>query len=107
MDVILDNEQKFLPNAAATLTLGILSIIFSCSGIGLVLGVVGLVISKEGLRLYKENPSGWMNYGNLNAGRIMCIIGIIFGGLFLLYIVFVVIMAFLFSSTGFEQLLNP
>ena len=108
MDVILDNDQNRLPNATAALVLGIFSIITSCGGIGLVLGIVGLVISKEGYRLYKENPSGWINHGNLNAGRIMCIIGIIVNGLVLFFvIIYIVVLGLILSSTGFDSLMNP
>ncbi len=108
MDIILDNEQNSLPNATATLVLGIFSIITSCSGIGLVLGIIGLVISREGVRLYKETPQRWINYSNLNVGRIMCILGLIFNGIFLFFvIIYAVVLGLMFSSTGFQSLINP
>lgn len=87
MDIVLDNNQKQLPNASAVLVLGILSIVTSCFMIGLVLGIVGLIISAEPNRMYRQSPDLWLGYGNLNAGRIMCIIGVIIGGLLILYMI--------------------
>ena len=74
-------EKIPLPNATATLVLGILSIVIGCFSIGLILGIIGLVISKEGRELYDRNPDGYIGYSSLNAGRVLCIIGIIMGGI--------------------------
>lgn len=70
-------NQK-LPNATATLVLGILSIVTCCcAGVpGVICGIIALVISKKDLALYKESPESFTNYGNLNAGRIMAFIGL-------------------------------
>lgn len=63
-----------LPNATATLVLGILSIVacFIC-------GIVALAISSKDLALYKANPGSYSEaaFGNLKAGRICAIIGIV------------------------------
>ena len=75
------SEKIPLPNATATLVLGILSIVINCGPFGLILGIIGLVISREGKELYDKNPDGYTGYSNLNAGRILCIIGIILGGI--------------------------
>lgn len=75
------SERIPLPNATATLVLGILSIVIGCGSVGLILGIIGLVISKEGKDLYEKNPDGYTGYSNLNAGRVLCIIGIILGSL--------------------------
>lgn len=75
------NQKQPLPNSAAVLVLGILSIVPGCGFLGLILGIVGLVISKEGKQLYFQNPDKYTGYGNLNAGRILCIIGIVIGGM--------------------------
>jgi hypothetical protein len=85
MEVI--NQKQTLPNSAATLVLGILSIVLGC-GFGLVLGIIGLVISKEGKQIFLQNPDKYTGYGNLNAGRVMCIIGVVIGGVALLTILF-------------------
>lgn len=74
-------EKLPLPNATATLVLGILSIVVGCGSIGLILGIIGLVLSKEGKLLYDQNPDGYTGYSNLNAGRVLCIIGIILGSI--------------------------
>ena len=74
-------EKVPLPNATATLVLGILSIVIGCGSIGLILGIIGLVISKEAKQLYDQNPDGYTGYSNLNAGRVLCIIGIILGSI--------------------------
>lgn len=74
-------EKRVLPNSNATLVLGILSLILGCGTIGLILGIIGLVISKEGKQLYENNSDAYTGFGNLHAGRVLCIIGIIFGGI--------------------------
>lgn len=84
------NQKQQLPNSAAVLVLGILSLIPFCGPINLILAIVGLVISKEAKQLYFQNPDKYTGYGNLNAGRIMCIIGIVFWGISLLTILFLI-----------------
>jgi CO dehydrogenase/acetyl-CoA synthase alpha subunit len=86
MEVI--NQKQSLPNASATLILGILSIVLGCGILGLVLGIIGLVISKDGKDLYMHNPDAYSGYGNLNAGRIMSIIGIVIGGITIIWVIF-------------------
>lgn len=62
-----------LPNATATLVLGILSIVvcFIC-------GIVALVISGKDLALYRANPEQYTaaSYSNIKTGRICAIIGL-------------------------------
>jgi hypothetical protein len=84
------NRQQ-LPNATATLVLGILSIVFCwCYGIvGTTLGIIALAISSKSVKLYNENPAIYDGYNNLKAGRIMSIIGLILSALFLLYIIII------------------
>jgi len=78
MEVV--NQKQPLPNSSAILVLGILSIVLGC-GFGFILGIIGLVISKEGRTLYFQNPDKYSGYNNLNAGRILCIIGIVMGSI--------------------------
>jgi hypothetical protein len=84
-----------LPNATATLVLGILSIVFCfCYGIiGLILGIVALAISSGSMELYHENPHHFTvaSYNNLKAGRICSIIGVSISALFILIIAAVII----------------
>ena len=77
--------KQQLPNATATLVLGILSIVTGCIFIGLILGIIGLVISSKDKKMYDQNPQAYDGYGSLNAGRILSIIGTILGGLVVLY----------------------
>ncbi len=62
-----------LPNATATLVLGILSIVvcFIC-------GIIALVISNKDVSMYRANPELYSeaSYNNIRAGRICSIIGI-------------------------------
>jgi hypothetical protein len=81
----MEQIKRPLPNSTATLVLGILSIVFGCGVIGLALGIIGLVISREGKTLFENNPNDYSGSGNLNAGRVMCIIGICLGSLSLFY----------------------
>lgn len=85
-------EEQKLPNATAVLILGICSIVTCCCyGLGILLGIVGLVISKKDVALYNLNPTYYINYSNLKTGRILCIIGIILTAIYLLLIVWLVI----------------
>jgi hypothetical protein len=86
---IVDQRQP-LPNASTTLILGILSVVLGCGILGLILGIIGLVVSKEGRELYMQNPDGYTGYGNLNAGRILSIIGIVIGSVTMLWVVFLI-----------------
>lgn len=74
-----------LPNATAVLVLGICSIVFACFFVGAILGIIGLVLGSKGKKVYKENPSAYDGFGQLNAGYIMSIIGTCLGGLYLIY----------------------
>lgn len=79
----LTNNQQLdkLPNAVAVLVLGICSILFGCVLVGFVCGIVGLALSKTPMNMYRQNPQRYMNYGVLNAGRILSIIGVILGAI--------------------------
>lgn len=84
-------SKQMLPNATAVLVLGICSIVFGCFFVGLILGIIGLVLSGKGRKLYKENPAAWDGYGQLNAGFIMSIIGIAIGALYTIYYIILVL----------------
>ena len=72
-----------LPNATASLTLGILSIVFSCCclGIGVIFGVIGLILGIGATNLYVSNRDMYSesSFKNANAGKICSIIGLAFG----------------------------
>ena len=79
-----------LPNATASLVLGIISIVLCwCYGVlGLILGIIGLVLGSKAVTLYKQYPGVYSeaSYKNANAGKICSIIGLILGGLYVLMI---------------------
>lgn len=81
-----------LPNATATLVLGILSIVvcFIC-------GIIALVISNRDVELYRANPDLYSeaSYGNIKAGRICAIIGIALQVIGV--IIYIVMVAFIVS----------
>lgn len=95
------STKETLPNATATLILGICSIVFGCFFVGLILGIIGISISGKGLKMYKDNPELYEGYSSLNAGRIMSIIGIILGGLYTIY--WIIAVAIL-GGAGFSML---
>jgi hypothetical protein len=84
-----------LPNATATLVLGILSIV-----ICFICGIIALVISNKDIALYKANPELYQatSYNNIKAGRICAIIGIVLQLVGL--IAYVVIIAFFVTMAG-------
>lgn len=84
--------KQTLPNAVATLVLGICSIVFGCMYVGLVLGIIGLVISGSSVKLYRQNPEQWDGYGMLNAGRVMSIIGVVLAGIWIVWLVFAMLL---------------
>ena len=79
-------EKRNLPNGTAVLVLGILSILTCCcyGVIGLTLGIIALVLAKKDLKLYQENPELYLNYKNINTGKILGIIGIILSSIYLI-----------------------
>ncbi len=83
-------QKQQLPNATAVLVLGICSIVFSCFGIGLVLGIIGLVLASKGRKMYRDNPSLYDGYGSLNGGFITSIIGTCLGGIYAIYYIIIV-----------------
>ena len=85
-----------LPNANATLTLGIISIV-GCvlyAVPGLVCGIIALALHKKDKTLYNSDPSRFENsFKNAKAGFICAIIGTSLSALYLLFIFFFVVFA--------------
>ena len=77
----LEILKKDLPNATASLVLGIISIvgIFSYGFVGIVCGIIGLVLSNKDIKLYKTYPEIYSStsFKTSNSGRICSIIGLI------------------------------
>lgn len=88
-----------LPNATASLVLGIISIVGAfCYGVvGVICGIIGLVLANKDRKMYQANPELYTASSNStsNSGRVCSIIGLIIGGIFLLFI----IIAFIFFGT--------
>ena len=68
-----------LPGATAGLVLGICSIVFSGPLIGVLLGFLGLMKSKEARQFAETYPGYYANAGVAQAGYVCSIIGLILG----------------------------
>lgn len=67
-------ERRPLPNATATLVLGILAIVLCFPGF--ILGIIAMVLHKKDKALYESNPMVYeQSYKNAKAGYICAIIG--------------------------------
>lgn len=95
-------EQRSLPNATASLILGILSIptCFCYGLLGLILGIIAVVLGKKAKKVYAENPEMYTGIGNAKAGYITGIIGIVLG---VLYIVMVVVAISMFGWAALQD----
>ncbi len=86
-------ERKKLPNATAVLVLGILSIILCwCYGvIGVICGGIALYLAAQDMKLYKEEPEAYINYQNLNIGRILAIIGLVISTIYMIFTIYMLV----------------
>jgi len=96
-------ETQKLPNATLILVMGILSIVGCCCyGLpGLICGIIAITLASKATKLYKLSPENYTDYGNVKAGKIMGIIGVILSILFAAYILWVI------SYFGWETLQDP
>jgi hypothetical protein len=96
-------QQQMLPNATLALVMGILSIVGCCCyGLpGIIFGIVALIIALKSEKVYKQDPENYLGYGNVKAGKIMGIIGIVLGVLFAAYMLYVI------SMIGWDALSDP
>ncbi len=92
MDNLNQTQSMELPNATASLVLGVLSISMCyCWGpVGLVLAIIGLSMGNKATSVYSLNPGTYseISYKNANSGKVCCIIGIILSALSLLLTIF-------------------
>lgn len=98
-DLLESNQHaQPLPNATATLVLGILSIVIC--GPGLIMGIIGIVLANKDISLYKSNPAYYSisSYNNLKAGRICSIIGLLLSGILILFYLGLFVFAFFVAS---------
>lgn len=83
-----------LPNATATLVLGILSIVLCIFyGIfGLILGIIAMGLHSSDKRLYEKNPAYYeQSFKNAKAGFICGIIGTSLSALFIIFLILAII----------------
>lgn len=84
-----------LPNSTASLVLGIISLVtFFCYGIvSIVLGILAIVNSNKALAIASQKPGVFSesSVSNAKAGKVMGIIGVCIGGIYLLAIIAVIV----------------
>lgn len=92
-----------LPNGTVVIILGIASIITCCCYgiVSIILGGVGLFLAKKDTALYQENPSLYSDYNNIKIGKVLSIIGIVLG------VVYLIFMLLMISVIGWENMQNP
>ena len=81
-----------LPNATATLALGIISIVgcFLYAILGLICGIIAVAIHSKDKKLYQSDPARFeVSYKNAKAGFICAIIGLSLSALYLILLIFV------------------
>lgn len=86
-------EKQKLPHSQGALILGIVSIVTACCcyGIpGLILGFIGLNNAKKAKAIHDENPDMYLGIGNANTGRITSIIGLVIGGLYTIWMIYII-----------------
>ena len=82
-------EKQKLPHSQSALILGILSIVTACccNGLpGLILGFIGLSKAKKAIKISDQ----YLSKGNADTGRITSIIGLVIGGLFTLWMIYII-----------------
>ena len=83
--------KEKLPYSQSALILGVSSIITACCcwGIpGIVLGVIGLYNANKSMAIYDEDPGQFDGINNAQTGRTTSIIGIIFGLLVMIWLMY-------------------
>lgn len=95
-------EQQKLPNATLVLVMGILSIIGCCFyGLpGLIFGIVAIIFGRKDKKLHASSPDEYTGIGNVNAGYIMGIIGVV------LSILYIILFAVILSMFGWDAITN-
>lgn len=88
------NGGAELPNATATLVLGILSIVgcFLYSLPGLICGIIALAIHQRDKKLYESAPDRYAtSYKNAKAGFVCAIIGVVLSGLYMMVFILAIV----------------
>ena len=100
-----NEPQIALPNANTVLVLGIISIVGCCCyGVpSIICGIIALVLAKSASDTYAADPQRYTqgSYGNLKAGKICAIIGLILSVVFIIYLIWAIL------HIGLDTLTNP
>lgn len=96
-------ENQKLPNSTLILVLGIVSIVGCCcySIPGLISGIIAIVLANKATSVYKLAPENYSDYGNVKAGKIMAIIGVVLSIMYFLFLLWAL------SYFGWETMQNP
>ncbi|MCR9173962.1 MAG: CCC motif membrane protein [bacterium] len=89
-----DGQQGDLPNAVATLVLGILSIIgcFFAGIPGVILGIIALILHQKDRQLYESDKSFYaVSWKTANGGKVCAIIGLSLSALYALIFILALI----------------
>jgi len=83
-------EQQKLPNVTIVIVLSIIGLVCCCvAGIpGILFGGIGLILALKDEKLYKENPNDYSNYSQLKTAKILAIVALAIGVLYLAYTFF-------------------
>ena len=96
-----------LPGATGALVLGIIGLFFSIiciywvgAFVGLVCSIIALIMSNRAIKMYEQSPGMFSesSYGNVKAGRILSIIGLVISILW-----FLVLFIILFTAASFAN----
>ena len=97
-------QGQTLPNAVASMVLGICSLVFGCPVVGLVLAIIGLNKAKKAYAINEQYPGYYTGVGFAKAGKITSIVGIVLGILLILYCI--AVLALVFYTGSFEEFLE-
>ncbi len=86
-------EKQKLPHSQSALILGIVSIVTACCcyGVpGFILGLIGINEAKKAKAVHEKNPDMYTGLNNAETGRVTSIIGIVIGGLAVLWLIYII-----------------
>jgi Na+-transporting methylmalonyl-CoA/oxaloacetate decarboxylase gamma subunit len=83
-------EQQKLPNVTIAIVLAIMSYLCCCIyGIpAIIMSGIGLFLVKKDEKTFLENPDGYSNHGQLKTAKILTIIGLVLGVLYLFWTIY-------------------